>query len=388
MAGKKINSSYVSWAKPDFMHTVKTDKNFKSYFNGAMLYAHYELSSIELKREVIKYLKSINPKHPLLDRIKDMNENRFTTVGKYMYILNHAGDIPADVMPRLMPALETIIHEEETKIAAQAKQIEYSSKKRAVDANTDAVPKPVVTIQDRIRDKAREVAGEVEGWIDDFCIDKRLPAKTVEDFVNLFKSNDLKSPHMRFIKDIFEHRMQEISTALEGKDKDLVEAYSNYTKPELKKCDTFNKNLIKACDMMQEVAKVERAPRKKKPVSQEKVVSKLKFKKDDSALGIVSVNPVHIIGSTIVWSFDTKTRKLTKYIADDIAGPLSVKGASIIGFNPAKSVSKTLRKPADQIATFKKCGKVQLKTFIEDIGTVGTTPNGKVNENCVILKIQ
>jgi hypothetical protein len=353
-----------------------------------MLYAHYELTAVELKKEVTKYLRLKDPKHPLLDRIKDMNENRFTTIGKYMYLLNHGCDVPDDIFTGMMPALEKVINEEEARVAAATKaevraqqEIESGTKK------TEPVVKTVISIQDRLRERAREVAGEVEGWIDDFMYDKKQAAKTVEEFVNLFSASDLKAPHMRHIQDIFERRAAEITKAAEGNDKELSEAYSNYTKPELKKFDLFHKNLLKACVMMQEVAKVERAPRKKKVVSTEKIVSKLKYKKDDKALGIVSLNPASIVGAKEVWVFDTKTRKLTKYVADDTAGTLSVKGASIIGLNQAKSMSKTLRYPATQLAAFKKCGKVQLRTYMEEIPTVGISPSGKINENQIILKI-
>lgn len=383
MAAKKSAGVYASWPKPDFTYTVKSNKNFRRNFHGAMLYAHYELSATELKNEVIKYLKALDPKHQLLSRIKDMNENRFVTVGKYMYILNHSCDIPDDIFAGLMPALEKVVHEEETKISTLAKQ----AKDEITTGDSVLSIKPAISIQDRLRDKAREVAAEVEGWVDDFTYNKTQSAKTVEDFINLFKTNDLKSPHTRYIYSIFTRRADEIAEALEGKNKDLVEAYSNFTKPELKRFDLFHKNLLKACDMMQEVAKVERAPRKKKSVSVEKIVSKIKYKKEDKTLGIVSLNPAQIIGSKEAWTFDTKTRKLMRYVADDIAGTLTVKGAAIIGYNESKSVSKTLRKPVDQLAAFKKSGKVQLRTFMDDIGTVGITPNGRMNENVVILRI-
>ena len=106
MAGKKMSGVYVSWPKPTFALTVKTNKNFRTNFHAAMMYAHYELTSNELKKETIIYLKKLDAKHPFLDRIKDMDENRFTTIGKYMYILNHGADIPEDMMASLMPHLE------------------------------------------------------------------------------------------------------------------------------------------------------------------------------------------------------------------------------------------------------------------------------------------
>jgi len=380
MATKSSAGVFVSWPKPDFEYTVKTNKHFVRNFHGAMLYAHYELSATELKKEVIKYLKSINLKHPLLDRIKDMHENRFATVGKYMYLLNHGCDIPDSVFPKLMPALEKVIYEEEKRLAA----VEKESQDRSVLKVQEPV-KAVISIQDRLREKSCQIAGEIEGWIDDFCMDKKLPVKSVEDFVNLFKSNELKAPHMKFIQAEFEGRLKEMAEALQGKDKELVEAYSNYTNAELKKADLFNRNLFKACAMMQESAKVERAPRKKKLVSADKVVSKLKYKKDDKTLGIVSLNPTQIIGAKEVWTYNVRTRKLSQYKAVD-AGGLGVKGASLLNYS-SDSLEKTLRKPVETLADFKKASKVKLRTFLKDLTTLDIPCGGKLNENHVILRI-
>jgi hypothetical protein len=173
--------------------------------------------------------------------------------------------------------------------------------------------------------------------------------------------------------------------SVEGKDKDLTEAYSNFTKPELKKLDLFHKNLLKAADMMQEVAKVERAPRKKKPVSQEKLVSKIKYKKEDPQLGIVSLNPIQIVGSREVWVYNTKTRKIAQYKALDERG-LSVKGASLLNYS-TDSAEKTVRKPVETLADFKKASKVKLRTFMKELTTVDIPCGGKLNEHHVILRV-
>jgi hypothetical protein len=385
MAGKRSVGVYVSWPKPSFTTVVKTHKNFRTNFQGAMMYAHYELSSIDLKKEVVKYLRHLDVKHPILDKIKDMHENRFTTVGKYMYILNHHGDIPDDILSGMMPALEKIIDEDEAKAAAEKKEAEYIASQNPCSKNVGDSSKVVISIQDRLREKAREVAGEVEGWLDDFIIDKKSSAKTVEEFINLFKVYELKSPHMRHMQNIFERRAAHMAEVAEGADKDLVEGYSNFTKPELKKLDLFHRNLLKACAMMQEVAKVERAPRKKKPVSHDKVVSKLKYKKEDNTLGIVSMNPVNILGAKEVWIYNTKTRKLAQYKAIDERG-LSVKGAGLLNYS-TDSMEKTLRKPVETLAEFKKASKVKLRTFLKDLSTLDTQAGGKLNEHHVILRI-
>lgn len=385
MAGKKqISGGYVSWPKPTFTLLVKSNKHYKSNFHGAMLYAHYELSAIDLKKEVVKYLKSLDPKHPMLERIKDMNENRFATFGKYMYILNHGGEIPDNISSVLMSSFERSVSEEEVKIAAEKKAQQLLEEKAKSDKNIVASPKVVITIQDRLREKARDVAGEIEGWLDDFCTDKKSSVKALEDFVNLFKANDLKAPHMRHLLNIFERRAAEVVEAAAGTNKDLSEAYSNFTKPELKKFALFHTNLLKACEMMQEVAKVVRAPVKRKPVSQDKLIAGLKFKKEDSTLGIVSINPLQILGAKEVWVYNTKTKKIAQYKAADDSG-ISVKGASLVNIS-TESVEKTLRKPAESLAEFKKASKVKLRTFMKDIATVDVRPGGKLNENHIILR--
>jgi hypothetical protein len=381
MAKKKATVEFVMWAKPNFTQIVRTHKNYKTNFHGAMLYAHYELSAIDLKKEVVKYLKGIDPKHPLLEKIKDLHENRLTTVGKYFYVINNGGEIPLDVLPKLLPDIERTLREEEEK-QERLKAIEAADNRNTISSTTF---KGTISIQDRLREKSREVAGEVEGWLDEFLLNKKSEIKSVQEFSNLFKANSLKSAHMGYVRAAFERRGEEVAEAVEGKDKLLSEAYSNFTKPELKKLLSFYTNLFAACDMIKEVAKVERAPRKKKPVSVEKLVGKLKFKKDDISLGIVSLAASSLIGAKEAWVYNTKTRKLSYYKASSEQG-INVKGASLIDFS-AESAEKTLRKPAETLAEFKKASKVKLRTFLKDLTTLDTVPTGKINEHHILLRV-
>jgi hypothetical protein len=386
MARKKEGSVIGAngWTMPHWSTVVKTNKDFRGNFHSAMLYAHYELSAIELKKETVKYLKAQDAKHPMLDRIKNIDEKRLVVTGKYLFILNHGGEVPDDIMPGVMPALEKAIAEEEVKNSKLCEQKNTDSEApKSIDISESS--RQVITIQDRLKDKAREVAGELEGWLDELVLDKKSAPKTVEEIVNLFKANELKGPHMRHMRSFFERRAKQAETLAETKDKELLEYIEGYTKTELKRFATFYNNILKASDMLQEVAKVVRAPRKKKPVSQEKLVAKLKFKKDDSGLGLVSVNPVQIIGSKEVWVYNTKTRKLAQFKAIDADG-ISVKGASLVNYS-TDSLEKTVRKPVETLAEFKKASKVKLRTFLKDLSTVDVQANGKLNEHHIILRI-
>jgi len=92
------------------------------------------------------------------------------------------------------------------------------------------------------------------------------------------------------------------------------------------------------------------------------------------------------VGAKELWIFNTKTRKLGKYVAKEFS-ELTVKGTSIVNFDEAKSVQKTLRKPEEQLKEFKSAGKVQLRKFLEDIKAVDIKLNGRINEDTILLKV-
>ena len=79
-------------------------------------------------------------------------------------------------------------------------------------------------------------------------------------------------------------------------------------------------------------------------------------------------------------------RKLIVYHADSLTGPLNVKGTSIIGFDTAKSIAKTLRKPEDQLKEFAKASKVELRKFMDNVKTTEAKANGRINPNQILLK--
>ena len=103
---------------------------------------------------------------------------------------------------------------------------------------------------------------------------------------------------------------------------------------------------------------------------------------------MISINPADIIGAQELFVYNTKTRKLGKYIADSLKGPLNVKGTAIIGFDEHKSVTKTLRKPDEKLKEFAKATKVQLRKFLEDIRATESKLTGRINAETVLLRVQ
>jgi hypothetical protein len=130
-----------------------------------------------------------------------------------------------------------------------------------------------------------------------------------------------------------------------------------------------------------------RKPRKKKPVSFEKKVKNLKFKKDDIDNKLVSIDPVKILGAEKLWIYNVKTRRLGVYVAADGAG-LGVKGSSIENYKYSESICKTLRKPKDVLSRVLEGGKVVLRKVMGEINSKPVELNGRINKDTILLRVE
>jgi len=246
---------------------------------------------------------------------------------------------------------------------------------------------PVITIQDRVRESSLAMTDEIEDAIESWQNDADNFDPKQFKVLNLLKGKQAKAAHARIIRDYYGRWLSELNELASGEaDEQLREGYKHRSKKQIRKMIEFLTEIESACNMLMQEAKVTRKPRKVKAISKDKVVAKLKYKKTDEPLKLVSVNPADIIGSKELWIYNTKSRKFGKYVAAEFHD-LGVKGTTITGFDESKSVCKTLRKPAEQLKEFKSAGKVALRKFLEDINAVDTKMNGRINEEIVLLKV-
>lgn len=242
---------------------------------------------------------------------------------------------------------------------------------------------PVITIQDRLNERLSELLGELEGRLDDSFVKKETTPKAFE----FFQVEKVPGALVNKIKDHFQNKADKFTLIQNSKEADYKEAHSQYKAADWKRIQAWIASLMADCDSYTQTKKVERKPRTPRSVSKDKIVSKLKYQIDDKVLKLVSIKPVDIIGASELWVYDTKTRKLGRYMADSHLGPLSVKGTTIIGFNTATSVTKTLRKPAEQLAAFVKTTKPQVKKFMSSVTTTETQLSGRINDRTLLLRV-
>ena len=244
----------------------------------------------------------------------------------------------------------------------------------------------VPSIQERIKEASGNIIAYIEDEVDKFILDPKGFKKF--DVVKFFRTKQVNQAHARHIRSYYEGMLGEylmLQKPVTEQDEQLREGYAHLGKAEIKKAVELFQGIVGACDLITAESKATRKTRSPKPKSAEKLVAKMKYCKSDEKYKVASINPADIIGCNELWVFNTKTRKIGKYISNQ-HDTLQVKGTTLQFFNDKESVAKTLRKPEQQLAEFNKSGKVQLRKFLGNIKGVETKLNGRFNNDTVILK--
>ena len=368
--------------KWDTCEDMNTDQ-FLRHFHSAMSYYRMEFSGKDLKPAVVKWMTSIGCTKEDIAAYKRTKDNRTNiTMGAI-----------ASCLLRGMPAVREDFNKGRDTTAWLRNEIVQIVEQGKDDIDEDAVVEVKSTavqptIQERVRESAMRMTEEIEDAIESFQTDPENFDPKAFKMLNLLKGKEVKAAHARIIKGFYERDLNELLELASGKaDDQLREGYSHRSRKQVKNMIVFYQEIAMACDMLAQEAKVNRAPRKTKAVSKEKLVAKLKFMKTNEPLKLVSINPTDIIGAGELWIFNTKTRKLGKYVASEF-NTLNVKGTTITNFDEFKSVQKTIRKPEDKLKEFKSAGKIALRKFLEDINATDTKMNGRIGEDTILLKVQ
>ena len=346
-------------------------EEFDHFMRKSLNYYNYFFSQKDLKKYVVAWMKEVKDFTP--EEIK-----KFERLGDRCVTMTTCGLIKAHKQG--MPLLEKHIAYIDADILES-----INKEEEVIEVVVDEKPKAYVpTIQDRLNEKTAETIGELEGHYDEFIRNPNYSFKPYDYLV----ANNVPQSQLSKYEAVYRARFDELKLAFEKTDEDLQEGYSHYKTADFKRIFAFIDQILNDIIQYRGVKKATKKIRAPKSVSKEKVVSKLKYSKEDKVLRLVSINPADIIGAQELWVYNTKTRKLGKYIADSLKGPLNVKGTGIIGYDEHKSVTKTLRKPEEKLKEFAKATKVELRKFMDNIKATETKLNGRINTDVILLKVQ
>lgn len=223
-------------------------------------------------------------------------------------------------------------------------------------------------IQRGKRENAGELMAEINGHHDDFIQHGKM-----FDAYEFFRSREAKPAIVTIV--------------LEKLQPSLDELKAIKTDPEMMFASTLDVNAnIKflsaiIADGQRWMGNVPRKTRTVKIVPAKKVKA-LKFKKEDRDLKLVSIQPEKIIGAYELFVYNTKDRKLTRYVARTRDG-LMVKGGSITEFDKDNSEVRMLRKPAEVLPKVLE----KKKKIMEGLTTKGSVPSGRITTDMILLRV-
>jgi len=358
---------------------------FHRFFKRAMDYYRLESDIKTYKPAVAKWMETVGCTKADITAFKKVKDARVgTTMGAVACCLNR-GMTPQRADFNQGRDSAAWLRAEIVKVISAGKDDIDEVEAKALEAAKPAVYTP--SIQERVKEAALRMTEEIEDAIEGFQVDPENFDPKAFKMLNLLKGKEVKAAHARIIKTLYSRDLAELEELASGNaDEQLKEGYSHRSKKQIKNLIAFYQEIMSACDMLAQEAKVNRAPRAKKAVPAEKIVAKLKYMKTNEPLKLVSINPADILGTGELWIFNTKTRKLGKYVAKEF-NTLGVKGTTITNFDEFKSVQKTIRKPEEKLKEFKAAGKVQLRKFLDDINATDTKMNGRINEDIILLKV-
>lgn len=328
---------------------------------------NYHLGRSEAKDFVLEYLNNAERKTEA-DAYKRGPDNIYlTTYGWLARMATKGLELTEKENSRLEDHISECVE------AAQEEQQQNPAEKKA----------PVLSVQDRMRIKMSQAMGEIEGMLDEFA---DTGYKDVPEFLGVFESYESPAPMSPMVIDEWTQRREEYQTAIDQADPDVVEAYSHLGKIQLRNLVKFADAVIAGINSYAQSKKVARKPRKKKPVSPEKITQKFKYLKKHEPLKIESIAVTKLVECSEAYLYDIKKRKLIQVVADSHLKTFTVKNNSIVGFDPVKTVQKTLRKPEEQLKEFMKASVPNARKIFKDIKSVEIKFTGRGNENLVLLR--
>ena len=373
MAKSKKRSQYLlaepNWAE---LSLIENEEERAKAFQQTQYWIHQEIANKETYKEFRTWVK----KHSGWDKkaqtsVLGCPDWRYLTIGQYAFFMNKTGWMPAQSKIWIDAKLPELIEKGNEEIANKATKKKVVAIKPKIVRNqlTDFLNAFDEMLDNLVEGKK---AGNVEGLLRQITM---IPSELGEARSEISK-----------VKDEYDElvRVRKIKGGRSDWDEQLVEGYSHINTPQLRKIMAYFDEGLQSLDTF---TASKRTVRRKKPVDPRKIVARLRHLKADKDFNIASINPVDILGSTEVWVYDVKRKRLGLYMSENPGG-LGVHGTSITGYDDKLSYEKTLRKPDEQLPLITKKSKKALHEQVGKIRGKQMKVKTRINPNMLLLKVQ
>jgi len=352
-------------------NSFATEEEKEAAINSAINWYSNNSSKKELKKYTIDYAKKNSFTEEQIEKLdsEPYTTFEFSVVGGLCRIHNKGCPLTEKLTRFIHDNIQPILSRKRTK-------------------EPQAVNKPKISVQDRIVNQVRDYLSELERYVDCY-LDNLISSSPdkMKDLSEWIRERDVKSQQSQMIADWYRPKISQIQAAIDG-DSVMREGYSFLSLPKLRRYCEFFRNMVNVFDENSKITKAVRKPRAKKKKSPDKQVAKLKYLKEYDMNGkkLVSIDPREIVNASKIVVYNTKYNKITLYEKSSLVDGFSIKGCTLIGFDQKNSVSKKIRKPESfDFARFLG-GARAINNAFKDITTKESLPNGRFNENIVILQ--
>jgi len=237
------------------------------------------------------------------------------------------------------------------------------------------------TGRDYMQDKIAEVIGDLEGQVDAF-----LKEDKEFDLYNYLQANSIPKPYCKDIDEWARKRGMEFTEVYKTMDKDTKDGYSNISRRQQANLVKMFGSFIVDLEKYTQFKKANRKPRVTKAKPPAVQVARIKYKKEDTELGIKSVNPSEMVGASQVWVYNVKYKRLAAYRSDSVQG-IQVKGSTLQNYDPDMSECRSIRRPEAFLKVLLDASKVKLRKLLSDLTTKGYDVTGRINDECIIVRV-
>jgi hypothetical protein len=341
----------------------KDGDSYRSYQMQLFNWMNHTFELGDYKTQFIEYAKNNNYN---IEDIKTLPDYEFISVGKVAFMFNKNRYVDETLNDYFDSKLIDII------FSMVEKETENKPSDSVDDEKLSAIQKNKLSYLDFYSELESLINGD-------------SPEEKIQEIIS-------KRPNLQVMKMLEEHFHQSVT--------DWAKELNNFSKKDKSETKTkyekylvFNESVLKIIQSslinLENAKAANRKPRKTrtpKKIPNSKLVEKLSYKKEDRELNLVSINPENIIGSKVLLVFNTKTRKFGYFVASDTSG-LGVKGTTLTNYNEGLSLSKTLRKPTEQISELSNSTVKKMEVQFKNIKAVETQLKGRINEDILLLKI-
>lgn len=350
----------------DWSNFNPENPNYKIWVQYALEHIRSNVTAADLRDSVLSWYRKNDETN--VSGLNLIEEWRFHHIGRYFWLMDRGAT--------LEESTASWIDEKMKPILAQAKELVDEKNK-----NSNIVKFPT-------NEPTPEKLGH---WLAQDLEDLVLEDKLEDDeevIYSLLRKSQPKPLVLRFAVE----KMSELVNELTSLTRDEVEEGFKSEKSWKKLIESYRLLLQTLETYAQNSKRRRKASRKTRKADVrakrlERKVENVNFKAEDTELKLVSIEPTRLLGATTALVYNAKTRKLGIYYADSDTG-FEIRGTTLHGFDAKKSIQKTLRKPAEQLESFRKTTARRAEVILSDyVKAKAQILNGRLNEHIVIMQV-